>query len=131
MTALMPINNQFNIQRYRDSDIHWLNFEMSQEERYRLFVAGAERAVAFLSEFDFDDYVNNVRKPMQIENELAVMKPIQKHTFESSVGQCKKITTSTIHLARLSANGLFCRNNIVVFLFFKATTMFKACMKAA
>lgn len=47
-----------------DEDIQWLNFEMPDEHKYRLFMAGVETALAFLEQFEFNDYLKNVRQPL-------------------------------------------------------------------
>ncbi|HRJ31071.1 MAG TPA: patatin-like phospholipase family protein [Cyclobacteriaceae bacterium] len=39
-----------------DQEFNWLNFEMSENEKVNLFVLGAQKAIKFLEDFDWEDY---------------------------------------------------------------------------
>ncbi len=39
-----------------DEEFHWLNFNMTSDEQIALFVLGAEKAIEFLEQFDWEGY---------------------------------------------------------------------------
>ena len=39
-----------------NKDFNWLNFKMSDEQKKKLFLLGAKKALAFLNNFDWDKY---------------------------------------------------------------------------
>ena len=39
-----------------DVEFNWLNFQMSDEKKKKLFLLGAQKALAFLKEFDWEEY---------------------------------------------------------------------------
>lgn len=39
-----------------DKDFNWLNFKMSDEQKKKLFLLGAQKALAFISTFDWEKY---------------------------------------------------------------------------
>lgn len=50
-----------------DSRYNWLNFNISKEEQLGLFVLGAQKAIAFLEAFEWEEY-KTIRKNIGINN---------------------------------------------------------------
>jgi NTE family protein len=39
-----------------DKDFNWLNFKMSEEQKKKLFLLGAQKGLDFLKNFDWESY---------------------------------------------------------------------------
>ncbi len=48
-----------------EKKFHWLDFNMGEEEKIKLFVLGAKRAVEFLRGFEWEDYKEMRKKPLE------------------------------------------------------------------
>ena len=57
-----------------DKDFKWLNFNMSKDRQVELFLRGAQKALDFLQEFDWDAY----KKIREVINKVpkSAIKPI-------------------------------------------------------
>ena len=49
-----------------DKDFNWLNFKMSDEKKKKLFLLGAEKAINFITSFNWADYKNVRSKQVNI-----------------------------------------------------------------
>lgn len=47
-----------------DQQFNWLNFNLTEEEKIKLFILGAEKAVEFLEKFDWENYLE-IRKKVK------------------------------------------------------------------
>jgi NTE family protein len=52
-----------------NKDFNWLNFKMSDEQKKKLFLLGAKKALAFLNNFDWDKYKKS-RELLNMVNDL-------------------------------------------------------------
>jgi NTE family protein len=49
-----------------DVEFDWLNFQMSDEKKKKLFLLGAQKGLEFIKEFNWEEY-KEIRKPLQVE----------------------------------------------------------------
>jgi NTE family protein len=52
-----------------DKDFNWLDFEMPQDDRVKLFLQGAKKAIEFLECFDWEKYKETraaATRPLQV-----------------------------------------------------------------
>jgi NTE family protein len=49
-----------------DVEFDWLNFQMSDEKKKKLFILGAQKGLEFIKEFNWEQY-KEIRKPIQVK----------------------------------------------------------------
>jgi NTE family protein len=49
-----------------DVEFDWLNFQMSDEKKKKLFILGAQKGLEFIKEFNWEEY-KEIRKPIQVK----------------------------------------------------------------
>ena len=76
-------NNVFKkgIGKIRLSEFNWLNFFISEEEKLKMFIKGAEAACDFLMAFDWIKYQEERIKMQIVLNEKAVPEAIKQHSI--------------------------------------------------
>lgn len=74
-------NNVFKkgIGKIRLSEFNWLNFFITEEEKLKMFIKGAEAACDFLINFNWIQYQDERTKMQMVLNEKAVPEATKQH----------------------------------------------------